>query len=304
MACVNVNGSALEYAEAGSGTPIVLVHGSASDQRTWHLQQEAFAEHFRVISFSRRYHWPNESIPDGTDYSMDDHVRDLQAFVQTLKAAPTHLVGHSYGAFVCLLLAMRDPSLVRTLVLAEPPVITLFVSYPPQPLELFTLFFRRPRTAAAIIKFGVTGVAPASKAFQRGDMRQGIRTFGDAVFGSGGYDRLPDARKARVHDNLTNIKAELLGSGFVPLDAEQVHQVQAPTLLITGEKSVGLFHRLADRLEELMPQAERVVVPRATHMMHEDNASAYNAAVLSFLEEHRHAEKPSLHPTSTDASGG
>ena len=79
MACVNVNGSALEYAEAGSGTPIVLVHGSASDQRTWHLQQEAFAEHFRVISFSRRYHWPNESIPDGTDYSMDEQVRQVQA---------------------------------------------------------------------------------------------------------------------------------------------------------------------------------------------------------------------------------
>ncbi len=55
MACVNVSGNALEYAEAGSGTPIVLVHGSASDHRTWHLQQEALAEHFRVITFSRRH---------------------------------------------------------------------------------------------------------------------------------------------------------------------------------------------------------------------------------------------------------
>ena len=67
MACVNVSGNALEYVEAGSGTPIVLVHGSASDHRTWHLQQEALAEHFRVITFSRRYHWPNESM-DGDDF--------------------------------------------------------------------------------------------------------------------------------------------------------------------------------------------------------------------------------------------
>ena len=42
---------------------------------------------------------------------MDDRVRDLQAFVET--AAPTHLVGHSYGAFVCLLIAMRDVRRMR-----------------------------------------------------------------------------------------------------------------------------------------------------------------------------------------------
>jgi pimeloyl-ACP methyl ester carboxylesterase len=56
MAQVNVNGTALEYTEVGAGEPVVFVHGSASDYRTWHLQQEAFAERFRVITYSRRYH--------------------------------------------------------------------------------------------------------------------------------------------------------------------------------------------------------------------------------------------------------
>jgi pimeloyl-ACP methyl ester carboxylesterase len=289
MAKIDVNGCALEYSETGSGQAVVLVHGSASDYRTWHSQATAFAERFRVICFSRRYHWPNGQIPSGADYSMDEHVADLRAFMRSLDAAPAHLVGHSYGAFLCLLLAIREPSLVRTLVLAEPPVITLFVGNTPKPLELLKLLATRPRTAAAIISFGAKGAAPASKAFRRGDMEAGIRLFGDAVFGAGGYERLAAPRKAQVRDNLSNVKAELLGSGFVPLDARKLQDVSVPALLLTGEKSIPLFHRLTDRLQELLPRAERFEIPGASHMMHEDNARAYNRAVLSFLETHSEA---------------
>lgn len=287
MAHATINGAVLEYGEAGSGQPLVLVHGSASDHRTWHLQREAFAERFRVIYYSRRYHWPNEPISGGADYSMDEHVTDLEALVRSLGAAPAHLVGHSYGAFLCLVLAMREPSLVRSLVLAEPPVITLFASLPPKPLELLRLLVTRPRTAAAIVQFGVRGVAPAQRNFERGDVEEGIRTFGNAVFGAGGYDRLPEARKAQVRDNRANVSAEVLGSDFLPLDTDAVRGVEAPTLLVTGETSIGLFHHLTDRLGELLPHAERIEIPGASHMMHEDNASAYTTAVLSFLEAHR-----------------
>jgi pimeloyl-ACP methyl ester carboxylesterase len=286
MAQVTVNGETLEYGEIGRGEPLVLVHGSASDYRTWHLQQEAFAERFRVIYYSRRYHWPNDPIPDGTDYSMDEQVADLIALVRSLDAAPAHLVGHSYGAFLCLLVAMQEPSLVRTLVLSEPPAITLFVSSTPKPLELLKLLATRPRTAAAIIKFGAKGVGPASKAFRDGDMTTGIRTFGDAVFGPGGYERLPEPRKSQVNDNLSNVKAELLGSGFMPLEAKALQRINVPALLVTGEKSIGLFHRVTERLDELLPRAERVEIPGASHMMHEDNAPAYVREVLLFLERH------------------
>jgi pimeloyl-ACP methyl ester carboxylesterase len=217
---------------------------------------------------------------------MNEHVDDLEALLRSLEAAPAHLVGHSYGAFLCLLLAMRKPSLVRTLVLAEPPVITLFVSSAPKPLEILALLATRPRTAGAIIKFGAKGVAPATKAFRRGDLEAGIRTFGDAVFGPGGYDRLPEARKAQVNDNISNVRAELLGSGFVLLHAKELQNVQTPTLLLTGENSIGLFHRLTERLAELLPRVERIEIPGASHMIHETNAPAYNRAVQSFLERH------------------
>jgi pimeloyl-ACP methyl ester carboxylesterase len=287
MAYIEINDNALEYGDEGSGDALVLVHGSASDLRTWDRQREDFERDFRVIRYSRRYHWPNEPIKDGVDYSMGEHVDDLEALMISLDAAPAHLVGHSYGAFLCLLLAQRKRSLVRSLVLAEPPVITLFVSSTPKPLELLSLLAVRPRTAAALLRFGAKGVLPASKAFRTGNLEAGIRTFGDAVFGRGGYDRLSEARKAQVHDNLSNVKAELLGSGFALLDSSALRRIEVPVLLVTGAKSTSLFRRLIDRLEELLPNTVRVEIPGASHMMHEDNASAYNVAVRSFLESHR-----------------
>lgn len=288
MPSVNINGDLLEYTERGSGEPLVLVHGSASDYRTWQLQLDAFATHFRTIAYSRRYHWPNRPIPDGVDYSILQHVEDLQRVVHSLDAMPAHLVGHSYGALLCLMLVMREPQVARSLVLAEPPAMTLFVSSNPRLPEILKVLVTRPRTAVAIIKFGAVGVAPAQRAFRRGEMEAGLRIFGDAVFGHGGFDRMHETRKAQVRDNLSNVKAELLGSGFPPLDPDRVRAIEAPTLLMTGGHSVSLFHYLVDRLQELLPDAERTEIQGASHMMHEDNELAYNRAVESFLAKHSH----------------
>jgi len=286
MTSINVNGDALRYREEGTGEPLVLVHGSASDSRTWQHQLVPLSKHFRTIVYSRRYHWPNQPIPEGVDYAMLQQVDDLKEVLHTLRAMPAHLVGHSYGAFLCLLLTIQEPHLVRRLVLAEPPAITLFVSNNPKPMEILKLMVTRPpRTAAAIIKFGVSGVGPARRAIREGDADTGIRKFGEAVFGRGGYDRLPAGRKAQVRDNRANVKAEMIGSGFTPLSPRRVRSIATPVLLLTGAQSVPLFHYLIDGLRELLPNAVSVTIENASHMMHEDSPTAFNRAVLSFLTE-------------------
>jgi len=215
---------------------------------------------------------------------MTEHIDDLEALLDSLAVGPVHLVGHSYGAFVAVLLASRQPRRVRTLVLAEPPVITLFVSNKPKPSELLRLLLHRPRTAAAIVRFGSTGVGPATAAARRGDMDRAMRIFGTAVLGAEFYRRLSSSRLDQVRAN--SIKAEFLGSGYPPLGDEDLRRMQVPTLLVSGQRSPNLFHRLLDRLEELLPHTERVEIPGGSHIMHEDNAVAYNAAVRTFLAAH------------------
>ena len=281
MAKLDIHGSLLEYTEQGSGHPLVLIHGSASDCRTWTAQQAEFAKRYRAIAYSRRHHWPNEPIPDGADYSMSEHLDDLETLVGALDAAPAHLVGHSYGAFLALLLAIRKPHLVRSLVLTEPPVVTLFVGNPPKVSEILKLLATRPRTALAILKFGATGIGPATAAAKRGDLKTAMLIFGKAVLGPDAFGRLPESRLEQVRVN--SFRAEFLGSGFVPLDARRIRGVEAPTLLITGRRSPALFHRLADGLSELLPHVQRVEIDNASHIVHEDNPSAYGEAVSRFL---------------------
>ncbi len=278
---IDVGTARLAHVQRGGGAPVFLVHGSSSDHRTWDPVLDGLAERLRPIAYSRRYHWPNQPIAEGADYSMIEHVDDLERLIGALGAAPAHLVGHSYGGFLCLLLAMRRPELVRSLVLAEPPVITLFTSSRPKPGEMLRLLATRPRTAIAIAKFGAAGLAPAVAALRRGDREAAFDRFSHAVLGRDRAKRLSPERRQQGLANL--IPAELLGSGFAPLDPDQVRAIGCPTLLVSAAESPRLFHHLIDRLAELLPRAGRAEIPAASHIMHEDNPAAWTAAVLAFV---------------------
>jgi pimeloyl-ACP methyl ester carboxylesterase len=283
---VPVDGTALAYREQGEGEPVVFVHGSASDLRTWEQQLPAIGSSYRAIAYSRRYAPPNEGIEPDADDQMLPHVDDLVAVLRSLDAAPAHLVGHSWGAFICLLTAIRHPELVRSQVLGEAPVLTLFTSVPPRPTELLRLLVRRPRTALAIIGFGARTHLPAHKAFQRGDDDAAMVRFASGILGRDAYERLPEERKQQARENLGTLRAQVLGAGFPPLSKDDVRRVVAPTLLVTGERSPAYPLRMTDGLEELLPNVERVEIAGASHLMHEENATAFNHALLGFLARH------------------
>lgn len=93
-----------------------------------------------------------------------------------------------------------------------------------------------------------------------------------------------------MRDNL--IKEEVAGlTVFLPLKADQVCRIRVPTLLIGVQHSPCLFARLLDHLEELLPDPERIEIPQASHLMHEENSEEYNRAMLSFLSGHREQKK-------------
>jgi pimeloyl-ACP methyl ester carboxylesterase len=278
---VHVNGTSLAYRELGSGEPVVFVHGGLSDLRTWMHQLPAVAESRRAIAYSRRYARPNDDIEPGADDQMLPHVDDLAAFVRA--------VGNSWGAFICLLTAIRHPDVVRSLVLEEPPVLPLVIGAGsrPEPGTLVRNLIRRPRTTLPVLGFGVRAVAPLQKAFRRGDDTGAMETFVHAVLGQEPYAALPAARKQQMRENLSALRAQMLGAGFPPLSTDDVRRVRVPVLLVTGERSPAFLLRLSDRLEELLPNVERVEIAGASHAMHEENPPALNAAIERFLHEAR-----------------
>lgn len=283
-----VNGTTLAYREQGEGEPVAFVHGSISDLRTWDQQLPAVGRSYRAIAYSRRFARPNADIDPGADDPMLPHVEDLAAFLRATDAAPAHLVGNSWGAFICLLAAVRHPDVVRTLVIEEPPVLPLFgLSLAARAPQLLRLLATRPRTALAILRFGAGTIAPLQKAFRRGEDDRAMRIFAQGVLGEEPFERLPEARKEQIRENLSALRAQVLGAGLPPLGDDDVRGIRAPTLLVTGEFSPPFLLRLTDRLEELLQVVERVEVPGASHLMHEENAPALNEAIVGFLRRHR-----------------
>jgi pimeloyl-ACP methyl ester carboxylesterase len=117
-------GARLHHLDAGRGDPVLLLHGSLTDARYWQRSGllPALAAHFRVVAPSRRHNHPHPAS-DLAGYAAGDDATDALELIAALGLGSVHLVGHSYGAFAALLLAAERPDLVRSLVLAEPPLM-------------------------------------------------------------------------------------------------------------------------------------------------------------------------------------
>src|SRR5262249_22790902 len=75
----------------------------------------------RAIAYSRRLNYPNENKIQ-PNYSAAVDAEDLAGMIKKLDLGKAHVDGHSYGAYAALILAVKHPELVHSLVLAEPPV--------------------------------------------------------------------------------------------------------------------------------------------------------------------------------------
>lgn len=270
MPTVDLNGVCLEYIEQGQGDPLVLVHGSLLDFRYWHFQMKPFSQQYRTIAYSRRYHYPNVWVGDGRDYSAKLHAEDLAALLRGLRLGPVHLVASSYGAYTALFLSIKYPALVQKLVLAEPPILPWLQNIPGGP--------------PLVAKFMKNAWEPARQAFERGNLEKGVRLFVSGVVGQDAFDAFPPPVQRMMLDNAEEMKAEILAPDCFPsLAHEDVAQIQAPTLLLTGEHSPKMFHLITDDLERSLPNNERRTIPDASHALAAGNPKAYNQLVLTFL---------------------
>jgi len=103
------------YAERGEGESLVMLHGGVVDARFFDQNIEPLAEKFHVYTPDFRGHGHSPDIEG--PFSYDAFARDSIEFLDAVLAGPTDLLGHSIGAGVALMVALRRPDLVRRLVL-------------------------------------------------------------------------------------------------------------------------------------------------------------------------------------------
>ena len=270
---VRVRGTDLRFVERGTGIPVVFVHGSLGTLESWGPQIDAFATRFRVIAYSRRYHWPNAAQPDGQEYSLSLHADDLIGLIEALGLERVHLVASSYGAYVALLVTLRRPDLVRSLVLAEPPILPWLG--------------RTPAGDSLLHTFDRTVFKAARAAFVRDDSVGAVQRFWDGLAGATSpFDALPEGARARLLRSVFELRLETRAdpADYMPaLACKDIGGIRSPVLLVTGERSPRMFHVINEELARCLAAEETVTVPGAGHGVNADNAGFYNGAVLQFL---------------------
>jgi non-heme chloroperoxidase len=170
---IEINGRQLRYVDQGESQqqpPVIFIHGGLDDYRCWQYQVDSFSKKYRVISYSRRFAYPNKWIGNVThDNTVEDNAKDLAELIRKLDLAPAHLVGASYGAYITLYFASRNPELVKTMVLNEPPIFQFLArSSIKEDVELLQRFISSVQR-------------PSQDACKRGDFGKGVQVFMNAI---------------------------------------------------------------------------------------------------------------------------
>src|SRR5688572_27193217 len=116
MPTKTANGHTIHYEEAGSGAPLVLLHGFPLDSSIWTKQREVLGQKFRVITPDLRGFGKSAS---SASFSLADLADDIHALMVELKALPVVLGGLSMGGYVALEYAKKYPADLRALLLID-----------------------------------------------------------------------------------------------------------------------------------------------------------------------------------------
>jgi pimeloyl-ACP methyl ester carboxylesterase len=265
-----VNGVELHYISAGTGEPVILLHGGQGDYRSWQPQMAALSRYYHVISYSRRYNFPNQNPQTATNHSALVEAEDLAALIKALRLKKANLVGTSMGAATALTLAIEHPKMVRSLVLAEPPILAWAKHF--QDGALYEDFMRRIQD-------------PAREAFAAGNDEDAMRYIVDGFAKAGRFDSLSSEARIGVMQNAGFFRMIVRSENPYPdISRRDLFSLRIPVLVITGEKTVEIHRRIDEELSKTIPRARSAMIPNAGHGSPRENPGAFTEVVENFLE--------------------
>ena len=270
LKAIHVNGVELHYLEQGTGVPVVFVHGGLVDYRRWAEQVGPFAQHYRVITYSRRYNFPNQNQSIDPEYSAAVDAEDLAALINGLQLGRVHVVGESYGAYAALYLAVRHPELVRSLALAEAPMMRWLNA--------------SPEGKVAFDEFQDNLWQPVGRAFRAGRPQEALKIVVGYFLGGATVEAIPVELRSLIEANLREWQVlSTSADAFPSLRREEVAGIRAPTLLMGGESTLPLQKLLDAQYEALLPDCRRVIIKQATHEMWDEQPVSCREQTLKFL---------------------
>lgn len=111
---IQTNGISLFYQVSGSGEPMLLLHGNGEDHQIFTELAAKLAEHYTIYAIDSRNHGQSQKTED---YAYETMAEDVYSFINELNLGAVNLVGFSDGAIIGLMLAMKEPAMIKKMAL-------------------------------------------------------------------------------------------------------------------------------------------------------------------------------------------
>lgn len=263
----------LAYSRAGTGPPVVLLHGLGTSRRTWRQTASRLSQTRTVIAVDLPGHGESDA-PQG-DYSPGAHAVAVRDLVTSLTDEPVDIVGHSLGGGITMMFARIFPELARSVVLISSGGLGPEVS---------------PLLRAAALPGADHGLAMLSH-LPDDVLRMGLRVLTALPGALSPHDAEPLQGALSTLENDVNRRTfvrtarSVIGLGGQAVRAgDQVDSLAArPVLLIWGADDRTIPPRHHRQLAARLPRAQQLEVPGAGHFPHETAPGVVGPAIEHFL---------------------
>jgi pimeloyl-ACP methyl ester carboxylesterase len=248
------------YFEAGSGDPMLLLHGAgfASGGDNWLLNIGPLAEHFRVLAPDCVGWGAGDQLTLGYSFAyLVDFVREFQ---DALNIARSHVVGHSMGGWIASLLAYESPNRIEKLVLvasgglATRPLPTMVDWQPPTEAQFRASLANLERAGVDVEPLVQKRLAWASEP-----------------------DRVARFRDVMLHMTNSETRYRYNTARRLPL-------VQSSTLVLWGSEDKVNSIDLGETTHRLISGSRLVIFEGAGHGLPSEQPGRFNGTVLDFLQ--------------------
>ena len=272
-----VNGIRIYYRMAGSGEPVVLLHGFPETSNAWRKVMPALAGHYTVLAPDLRGFGDSDRPDDG--YDKRTVAEDVHQLVNQLGLGPINLVSHDVGMMVGYAYASAYPSYVKRLVLME-------AALPGLGLEKLFDADKYPRMYHLPLFEAPNGLAEAlitgrEKMFVRHFMRQ--QAYNAAALENDVLDGYAErlAAPGALHAGIAYFRAHKIDAEHNRKNART--KLPMPVLTVGGTASFG-----ADLEGEIRPLAKHmraVMIDNCGHYLAEEQPERLIEELLGFFRE-------------------
>jgi pimeloyl-ACP methyl ester carboxylesterase len=256
----------IRYIDAGTGTPIVFIHGFGASIYSWRKNLGPISKHHRVCAPDLPGFGYSDK-PLDADYSVDAYADFIIQFMDKLQINKAVLVGHSLGGGIALLTCLKYPSRVQSLILLDAE------AYPITP-PLMLRAARLPGIRSIIHRSIGEWVVRIS--LKRSYHDPNLIT--DALVDEYYRPFLTANGKIAPIKVLQALDFETLKN--LP---RRYRRIRKKTLIIWGaEDRISRIH-LAHKLKKDLRNSRLKIIPASGHLVQEEKPAAVNRAILDFV---------------------